>query len=262
MPLPTYFMDDSTISPSLFHEEDSKNEEELNSLHCTSPKLLHSSSSNLYFLGNDYGMFTLSNGLTIAFAGPEFDEDEHFSPLSSFASNNGYRGCDLFLSWEWPSDIHQLLPPPQVAELGELGVGVSEGEEVVGRIASSLCPRYHLTSAQKEIFYTRPPYYCHLMGSKVRFTRFVSVGRVNSEPKVKSKKWVYALNLDPVITMSDQALEQPLEGATGCPYLLSSIPNNGNNMVNNIGPHQMVNFNQNISSSSILPQYRNQLQVF
>jgi len=77
--------------------------------------------------------------------------------VRDIVSNNGYRGCDLLLTNEWPADMHHFLPDNDLQMLRDCGVGVGVGSAMVAEFAAAVKPRYHIATGRKSC-YQRPPY--------------------------------------------------------------------------------------------------------
>lgn len=96
-------------------------------------------------------------------------------------------------------------------------------------MAAALRPRYHF-AATCGIFYQRPPYRNLTVDSKhvktldggkhdgSHVTRFIGLGAVTGSPP-KTKKYVHALNLQPLTKVPEESLKQQPEGTTKNPYL-------------------------------------------
>ena len=93
-----------------------------------------------------------------------------FKEVQDIVSNNGYRGCDLLLSNEWPADMHHFLPDSDLQVLKECGVGVGVGSTMIADFAAIVKPRYHIATGRKS-FYQRPPYRYKLSLLRSKSTR-------------------------------------------------------------------------------------------
>jgi hypothetical protein len=81
-------------------------------------------------------------------------------------------------------------------------------------------PRYHIVSGKKG-FYQRSPYRNNnnspYGGQIYTCTRLISLDEV-SVSKEKSKKWIHALNIIPIINLSNKDVTDEPVGTTDCPY--------------------------------------------
>ena len=125
--------------------------------------------------------------------------------------------------------------------LQSLGLGLGSGEAIVNKIATICRPRYHIASMsnitlsgarynkERDIAYVRPPYRNMLgntlHGESIVTTRFLSLSSIPSTEeattiaKDKSKKWMHALSLDPIIHMNTNDVYASVIGSTDFPYV-------------------------------------------
>jgi hypothetical protein len=126
--------------------------------------------------------------------------DAQYHSLLQSASSPTFNGCDLLLTSGWPHDVHQFLAQSDFEAYQALGLDRGKTSRQAADLAKALCPRYHLVPGTS--FYARPPYMSVVSGSKETVTRFVSLAPVSGS-KDKDKKWMHALSLQPLSTMSE-----------------------------------------------------------
>lgn len=222
--------------------------------------------NNLHLINPDgnegIGLATIFN-LTVAYCKENvFNYSKDLAVATSIAKSLGYRGCDLFLSTEWPSDVHQFLDSELLIS-SNVSFGPSSPD--VSSLAMLVRPRYHFAIG-KEQYFQRPPYVNKVVDDKpTPCSRFIGLAAVN-ESKEKDKKWLHALSLQPITHMSkEDVLEVPI-GSTECPYiplgpiagskrLLSSPPDreSGNGKLARGPSDQSVTRNSRFDSLDISP---------
>jgi hypothetical protein len=168
------------------------------------------------------GIFTLQH-LTVAYC---FDkdispQDSAYASLISATKATGYRGCDVFLTDQWPFDIHQFLSSADYDAFVSLGTGLGNGSRTYSSLACTLCPRYHVSAGP--VFYSRAPY---LNGSGSPDTRFIGLAAVTTS-KEKALKWMHALSLEPLTHMSASDVmsmnQSNVGSATENPFMDTSL---------------------------------------
>lgn len=180
----------------------------------------------MYHLGKR-GLYTSSAGLRIAYLSGIFaesgDDDvckfttEDATALRDIClkGSSGFRGVDVLLTSQWPSDVFNL--DGKMVELKE-----NRTTHVNAWIASQLKPRYHVSGVEG-VYYERSPYRnanANDLGSLEVTTRFIGLARVGNP---KKERWLYALNLTPLDSMKIQDLMQRTTDETDCPYNLSDL---------------------------------------
>ncbi|CAM9931391.1 unnamed protein product [Ectocarpus sp. 6 AP-2014] len=147
----------------------------------------------------------------------------------------GYGGADLLLSTEWGRGMEVDLPERCFQELSAAGVApAAVGSEAVAKLAVAVKPRYHF-AASEGAFFQRPPYRNYGSSGCMHTTRFISLGELaagSAAPKDKTKKWVHALNLEPIAFMKKDELSKRSADTTDCPYPVD--PNNRTVFVGNL----------------------------
>lgn len=205
---------------------------------------------NLTFLGKQ-GVLRTKRGLSLAYLGgmayqegldsADLAEDEcshvytkaDVSSLVSKASDGGFGGVDLLITFEWPRDISKKANPTdlKVAPLGSAAVA---------EVARELRPRYHF-AAKEETYYERVPYknlgmclftFCpqsclsclsslyrcliaKVPGKPIHVTRFYGMAPVGNTEK---KKWIYAVSVAPIGQIDVAQLNQVPPEATENPF--------------------------------------------
>ncbi|CAN0158956.1 unnamed protein product, partial [Ectocarpus fasciculatus] len=77
-------------------------------------------------------------------------------------------------------------------------------------------------AASEGAFFQRPPYRNYGSSGCIHTTRFISLGELaagSAAPKDKTKKWVHALNLEPIAFMKKDDLSKRSADTTDCPYV-------------------------------------------
>lgn len=188
---------------------------------------------NFNLLGESkIGISSISN-LTVAFMCGD-DDKEGVQSAIDLSSRPSYRGCDLFLSNEWPKDMHHFLPETDMETFRSIGVGMGSGSQAVTNLCTAVRPRYHF-AASKGVFFQRAPYRndCNQEGLPSPCTRFISLGKVSTS-KDKDKKWLHALSLEPIIHLSTSEVADEPSGVTDCPYV--AVGKGSRKMVQGGGP--------------------------
>eukprot|EP01138_Halocafeteria_seosinensis_P015297 gb/GECG01015613.1/.p1 GENE.gb/GECG01015613.1/~~gb/GECG01015613.1/.p1 ORF type:complete len:667 (+),score=75.91 gb/GECG01015613.1/:1-2001(+) len=136
---------------------------------------------------------------------------------------------DILLTPEWPYNFHLHVAAPLWPNFEEKFTNESAAVTSAADVAATLRPRYHF-AARCGVFYQRPPYRNLPTGGKTmqiagdnshdgsHVTRFIGLGKVADSPP-KLKKYIHALNLDPVEHTSPETLTQKPSGTTENPYL-------------------------------------------
>ena len=136
---------------------------------------------------------------------------------------DGFAGCDLLLTHEWPRGFHQQLPaegglPPDLLPERDLP---TVGAELVAELAATVRPRYHFCGTE-DAFFQRAPYRAashppaaNLPPPTTTISRLITLASVGAD---KKKKWLHALSLVPCSQMSSEQLAAAPENATESPY--------------------------------------------
>ena len=140
--------------------------------------------------------------------------------LRNRATGAGYVGCDLLLTHEWPRGWHRKLPD------GSLAVDLlpdsdlpSVGAERVAEMVAAVRPRYHFCGSENA-FFARPPFRQLAPSTRAHAATIVSrlVALANVGNADKKQKWLHALSLVPIETMSPEQLAAEPENTTDSPY--------------------------------------------
>ncbi|XP_059486159.1 CWF19-like protein 1 [Neocloeon triangulifer] len=161
---------------------------------------------NVNYLGKR-GLFSSSEGLKIAYLsgkeGAKSDsctftaEDVSAVRDSCLRNQSNYKGVDILLTSQWPQG----------------GKDGQEGSALISWLAVQIKPRYHFCGL-KSFFFERAPYRNHDTGDNVDLpTRLIALSSVGQKDK-----WVYALNIQPVIFIPQGELAQRTTDETPCPY--------------------------------------------
>jgi RNA recognition motif-containing protein len=182
---------------------------------------------NLEVVGgsNGCGIVSLQHNLTVAYC---MGNEQTVPPTSSsletvrqIVSSVGYRGCDICITSEWPKEMHHFLDDTDLGEFKTTNIGIGAGSKAAANFAMLTRPRYHFVSGMK-VFYQRSPYRNPVMmntaGGSNGFTRLLAVDQVSTS-KEKTKKWLHALSVRPIIHLSAAELADIPAGATDCPYM-------------------------------------------
>lgn len=166
---------------------------------------------------DDVGLVTL-HGLTVGYAMASGDlTSAGAADAIASSSKASYRGCDIFLTAEWPRDIYQFLDESSLESLKACG-GFGGGSKDVSDLCSALRPRYHF-AASKNLFYQRPPFrnFPSAAGKESPVTRFIGLANVTMS-KDKDKKYLHALSLEPIVYLSNEAVSEVPVGSTDNPF--------------------------------------------
>ena len=224
--IPTYIYDVTGIPQNILD-----NIGNTNPLSPINLNILQMNLSNTVSIGG-IGIATINN-LTVAYCIDKLDIVHNANHKQSYdyimnhiVNAKGYRGCDLFLSNEWPMDCHQFL---ETELLISSGISFGLSSKFIANVAMSFLPRYHFAIG-KNIYFQRPPYTNHHhtspTGASPPCTRFIGLGQV-SENKDKEKKYLHALSLLPIIHMNVADLADIPIGSTDCPYVpISTLSKN------------------------------------
>ena len=133
----------------------------------------------------------------------------------------GFMGCDVFLSSDWPRGCDVGADDAAVAGLRDLGVYAhAVGSDRVAEAAVACRPRYHFAGTHGA-FWARAPYRnardppAH---RKSHVTRFVALGQA-AKSKDKRRKWLHAVDVDPIPYCALAALAAEPAGCTDSPYV-------------------------------------------
>ncbi|CAM9607667.1 unnamed protein product [Scytosiphon promiscuus] len=179
--------------------------------------------SNLFYLGRG-GIKTVDK-LTVAFLSSSHKPDD-LESCRKVASMAGYGGADLLLTSEWGRGMEVDLPDRCFQELSAAGVApAAVGSEAVAELAVAVKPRYHF-AASEGAFFQRPPYRNFGNSGSTHTTRFIALGDLSTgsaAPKDKTKKWMHALNLEPISFMKKEELSRRSVDTTDCPYVARKV---------------------------------------
>ena len=71
-----------------------------------------------------------------------------------------FRGCDIFISSDWPREFYHFLDEEDLTNL-KANIGLSIGCSIVADIAAAIKPRYHFSS-KYDFFYQRCSFHLYL----------------------------------------------------------------------------------------------------
>ncbi len=141
--------------------------------------------------------------------------------MCSDANAPGFLGADLLLSSDWPRGQEVDLPESSFTSMAELGVHLSAvGSDAVAATAAATKPRYHFAGTHG-VFFQRPPYRNHPQPPAQRrshVTRFIGLGRA-AATKDKARKWLHAIEIEPIPYMDRASLIAEPAGCTDSPFL-------------------------------------------
>lgn len=161
----------------------------------------------------DYGMIQL-HGLQIVYCLNDHISvhDEGYQRLLQMTEDENYRGCDVFLSRLWPTDI---LPPKESLEPFITPSTPHPHQESLelSALVSRLYPRYHYTSGSQ--YFARSPYENRSSRGINPHTRFLSLANVSAS-KEKHLKWLHALSLDPLSSMTEEEIRSSNAAMKDC----------------------------------------------
>ncbi|XP_044265038.1 CWF19-like protein 1 homolog isoform X2 [Tribolium madens] len=125
--------------------------------------------------------------------------------------NPCFRGVDILLTSQWPTDITKN-------DLKQVSLTVNKTTDFVSWLVMKLKPRYHVCGLEG-VYYERSPFRAPNLGDHDTtlnlVTRFVGLARVKNPNK---EKWVYALSLTPLNKMKIKDLLQKTTDETECPF--------------------------------------------
>ncbi|KAI5727263.1 hypothetical protein M8J76_017198 [Diaphorina citri] len=168
---------------------------------------------NVVHLGNR-GILK-SNGLKIAYLsgvdGETNQSDSHvqFTPddvqfiRDSCVKNADFKGVDLLLTYEWPSEVVNHETRENVPK-GDL----PPGSDKISWLSLHIRPQY-IFSGKENIFYARRPYRNYFGGTKEHVSRFVSLSGITGT------KWISAYNITP---LDDIDHGQIIPNMFDCPF--------------------------------------------
>ncbi len=161
------------------------------------------------------GIFNAHKNLTVAYL--FHDQSLNESEITDAICGMGYRGCDILITNNFPAGCEQNLSDKDFLEFVNSGLNSIHSSLNVAKFATLVRPRYHIISSHG-IFYQRPPYVNHCVDNKPRlFSRLIAIAPV-SNSKEKSKKWMHALSLNPIIYMKVAEIEESPAEFTVFPY--------------------------------------------
>lgn len=198
---------------------------------------------NLTYLGRR-GLYSADSGLKIAYISGIEKRDNKNLPKDIILTENdvvsvrnaclkgqpSFRGVDILMSSQWPSDVTRYDPNEPKLNYKE--------SKLIAWLAAQIKPRYHC-SGLEGIHYERPPYrYTNYLfiptfpennillifvfrnngtsGDSLEISsRFVALGRVGNTEK---NKWIYALNVTPVDRTRLMDLATKTTDETQSPY--------------------------------------------
>lgn len=162
------------------------------------------------------GIFNAYKNLTIAYLFNDLSVEQDGEIMSAI-NGVGYRGCDFLITNKWPSDSCRNLNTNDNQDFGNTGLSKCSSSIAAATFASNVRPRYHIVGGLG-VFYQRPPYINHSLENKPQlFTRLIAIDSVSSS-KEKSRKWLHALSLNPIIHMKVAELEESPAEFTENPY--------------------------------------------
>ena len=154
------------------------------------------------------------HGLSLAFASGAAGTAD-FSGVSS-------KGVDVLVTSHWPeaSDGYFRFVPGALAPSSIPVEPPCESAQLAGAMAAHCRPRYHFVAGGRGMFYQMPPYgNVGATGGSVgtHVTRFVGLGKVSATAGKKGK-YLHALNLTPMSTMSAADITARPDGTLPSPY--------------------------------------------
>ncbi|KAJ7322780.1 hypothetical protein OS493_032965 [Desmophyllum pertusum] len=174
---------------------------------------------NVTYLGRK-GILKTQSGLQIAYLsgveksdapeeGCHFTEDDVMS-LESQCQDESFKGLDILISSCWPKGVSQFANQPEGVDPD------SCGSKLVSRLAENLRPRYHFAS-REGVHYERAPYRNHqvIREAAQHVTRFIALAQVGNPDK---KKYMYAFNIVPMVSMDKSELVKQPPDVTEFPY--------------------------------------------
>ncbi|KAL3285574.1 hypothetical protein HHI36_000104 [Cryptolaemus montrouzieri] len=180
---------------------------------------------NVFYLGKR-GIFTNSKGLRIAYISGigSLDSREAYNYNGSditelfdlcVRGNPAFRGVDILLSSQWPTNIRNNLDKNATQPMNS--------SELTSWLIMKLKPRY-VVSGLEGSYYERPPFRIPSLGdhdSTLEIScRFIGLARVDNPNK---EKWIYALSLKPLDKMKISELIQKTTDETGCPFSFDDL---------------------------------------
>ncbi|PIK42295.1 putative CWF19-like protein 1-like [Apostichopus japonicus] len=176
---------------------------------------------NVTYLGKK-GLFTGTSGLKIAYlsglegespSSHQFTKSDIDALGLPLVSNSSFKGVDILLTSHWPKGVTKYAVPQERINVN------STGSSLIADLALALRPRYHF-AGQEGLYYERLPYRNHrVLAENARHaTRFVGLAKVGNDAKLKS---LYAFNMVPMCSMTDDDLNKQPEDVTECPYSFS-----------------------------------------
>ena len=170
--------------------------------------------------GGGCGIVSLQHNLTVAYqVNSEISNSNNIENVRQITNSVGYRGCDICITSEWPKEMHHFLDETELNEFKATNIGIGAGNKIASNFAMLVRPRYHFVSGMG-VFYQRSPYRNPLLSNGHpgnAFTRLLAIDQVSGS-KDKTKKWLHALSVRPIIHLSAAELVEVPASTTDCPY--------------------------------------------
>ena len=166
---------------------------------------------NLTYLGS-HGVYSTASGLRVAYLSGTYKRDAfrrmsreqscfytdmELNYLLGYCRKEGIPGVDVFLTAEWPSQVH--------THTGEKEDPAQSGAAPVSLACLALKPRYHFSGLHNQ-FFERPPYRNHrvLTERPAHVTRFIALADFGHPDK--QNKFLYAFNTEPLLSIDPSLL--------------------------------------------------------
>lgn len=158
---------------------------------------------NLTYLGNS-GVMDVG-GLQVAYYASNLKNMDLLNKLNDTVEKSDFGGVDILLTNEWPKNLtsnnRDSITGPNAFEIID-----NIGSDIVGKIATITCPRYHFSGSENPLYYERLPYHNNehrkdLDKKEWHVTRFIGLASFLNDRKQKvctfnvQLKMIWCLNL-------------------------------------------------------------------
>lgn len=145
----------------------------------------------------------------VTYLGCHFTQSD-IEALEYQCNEESFKGLDILMTSCWPKGVSQFANQPDGIDCENCG------SVLVSHLAEHMKPRYHF-AGHEGVHYERAPYRNHqvLRETAQHVTRFISLAHVGNTAK---KKYMYAFNIVPMVSMDkDELVKQPPD-VTEFPY--------------------------------------------
>lgn len=165
-----------------------------------------------------FGRSETHRALTVAFA----SKCASGKQVAEAAKKTGFMGADVLLTSDWPRGIDAEVDEKTIGIMRDRGVYLNALGTAAPRLAAEACrARYHF-SASHDIYWVRQPYRL-IEGLGPGTTRFVALAKA-AFSKEKAKKWLHAIDIEPIPYCDGPTLKAEPIGTTDSPWTTNARP--------------------------------------